>query len=120
MHRLLAFSAVLCVGALLTSSVHGAEPRTLSPLQARQYQNVCARCHARADSGAPLVGDAIAWSERNAGGFEQLLQRTVDGWRTMPPLGTCGGCSEADLRALVVYVSGASDPAALPKSRSAP
>ena len=106
MHRLLALLVLLGAGVLVTSSAQGAAPRTLSAIQSRQYQNVCSRCHARPDSGAPLVGDASAWSERNAGGFDQLLKRSVDGWRSMPPLGTCGSCSEADLRALVAYVSG--------------
>ena len=35
-----------------------------------------------------------------------MLIHTVDGFRGMPPLGGCGRCSEADLRALVAYVSG--------------
>jgi len=35
-----------------------------------------------------------------------LLAHTVNGYRGMPPLGACGSCSEADLRALVVYLSG--------------
>ena len=125
MHRLLVLSGLLFAGVLLATSAQGQAPRTLSPLQAQQYQNVCARCHAQADSGAPLVGDAAAWTERNGGGFEQLLKRSVDGWQSMPPLGTCGSCSEADLRALVAYMSGLADPAAsgtrgAPRTRGAP
>ena len=116
MHRVralsAALSAILWSAAGLAPEVALAETAALSAIQAQQYQNICARCHARPDSGAPLVGDAGAWSARTAGGFDLLLKRSVDGWQTMPPLGTCGSCSEADLRALVAYVSGVPDPEA--------
>ena len=82
----------------------------LTPLQAVQLRSVCARCHARPGSGAPLIGDTAAWTARAPVGFEVLLARTIDGYRTMPPLGTCGSCDEADFRALVVAVSGVADP----------
>ncbi len=84
----------------------------LTPTQGQQYQTVCARCHARTDTGAPVVGSAAAWQERVRPGFETLLSHTIDGFRTMPPLGTCGSCTEADFRALVSYVSGLADPGA--------
>ena len=35
-----------------------------------------------------------------------VLVHTVDGYRGMPPLGTCGLCSEQDLRELVRYMAG--------------
>ncbi len=109
---LAALLATVWAGALLAPEIAQAQTPALSAIQVQQYQNVCARCHARPDSGAPLVGDAAAWSTRNTGGFDQLLKRSVDGWQTMPPLGTCGSCSEADLRALVAYVSSVPDPEA--------
>ena len=99
--------ALAVVAALLSGS--GAVARAdapLSPRQQLQYQVVCATCHAMPGTGAPLTGDRAAWLERNAQGFEALLRNTVDGMRSMPPLGTCGSCTEADLRALVAYLSG--------------
>lgn len=115
MRRLLAIGIGLSIGIIGSLVNEGARAETgsaptLSALQAQQYQTVCSRCHARPETGAPLVGDAAAWEERAAGGFALLLQHTVDGWQTMPPLGTCGSCSEADFRALVAYVSGVADP----------
>jgi cytochrome c5 len=59
----------------------------------------------------PLVGDAAAWEGRRAQGFETLLANTVNGVRDMPPLGTCGACSEDDLRRLVAFVAGLPLPA---------
>ncbi len=93
-------------------------PRAAAPLTARQagyYQNICASCHADAQSGvAPQTGDIAAFAERMEGrGFESLVANTVNGMPFMPPLGSCSACSEADLRALVAYISGVPDPAAL-------
>ena len=36
----------------------------------------------------------------------RLLVHTVDGYRGMPPLGTCGLCSEDDFRELIRYMAG--------------
>lgn len=78
----------------------------LSPDAARAYQTACASCHARPGTGAPLVGDDHTWAKRSAQGANVLLAHTVNGYRGMPPLGTCGLCSEAELRALVAYMAG--------------
>ena len=53
-----------------------------------------------------LVGDAAAWETRREKGIETLLANTVNGYRGMPPLGTCGFCSEPDLRDLIAYMAG--------------
>jgi cytochrome c5 len=78
----------------------------LAPELARAYQSVCAECHARPGTGAPPPGSG-AWTSRRAQGADVLLGHVVNGYRGMPPLGGCGACSEADLRALVAYVSAA-------------
>jgi cytochrome c5 len=90
-----------------------AEPASsaqLSPELTLTYQSVCAECHARAGTGAPVAGDAGAWAKRRARGTEALVAHTVNGYRGMPPLGACGACSEADLRALVAYLAGTAEP----------
>ena len=78
----------------------------LSDANARTYQAACATCHARPGIGAPVTGVEADWRERRAQGLDVLLVHTVEGFRGMPPLGTCGLCSEADLRALVAYMAG--------------
>jgi cytochrome c5 len=78
----------------------------LSEQNARTYQAACATCHARPGIGAPLTGVDADWRERRAQGLEILLVHTVDGYKGMPPLGTCGLCSEDDLRTLVRYMAG--------------
>lgn len=100
--------AVVC---LVATSARAEDPRAAAPAQLEPalvstYQSTCAACHARAGTGAPLTGNDAAWRARRAAGTEVMLARTVNGWRGMPPLGGCGRCSEADLRALIEYMSG--------------
>lgn len=108
--RTLTSRAALLLSLLAACSPGGeAEPAAraqLGPEEARIYQTACASCHARPGTGAPLTGDEAAWAERRAQGADVLLAHTVNGWRGMPPLGTCGLCSEAELRALVAYMAG--------------
>jgi cytochrome c5 len=101
---------ILALGCTRSERAQPAGAGQLSPELVLTYQSVCAECHARAGTGAPLAGDAGAWAKRRAQGAELLLAHTVNGYRGMPPLGACGACSEADLRALVGYLSGASAP----------
>jgi cytochrome c5 len=78
----------------------------LSDANARTYHVACASCHGRPGIGAPITGLEADWRERREQGLDVLLVHTVDGYRGMPPLGTCGLCSEQDLRALVRYMAG--------------
>ncbi len=100
---------LLCLAAAACSRGDESAPAAraqLGPDGARVYQTACASCHARPGTGAPLTGDEAAWAERRAQGADVLLAHTVNGYRGMPPLGTCGLCSEAELRELVVYMAG--------------
>jgi cytochrome c5 len=78
----------------------------LDPAQTRVYQTACATCHARPGIGAPLTGIDEDWRERRKKGMDGLLVSTVNGFRGMPPLGTCGLCSEKDFRALIQFMAG--------------
>jgi cytochrome c5 len=82
----------------------------LEPTLILTYQSTCASCHARMGTGAPLTGNASDWSARRAQGSDALLVHTVNGYRGMPPLGGCGRCSEAELRALIAYMAGGPEP----------
>ncbi len=78
----------------------------LSDENARTYQAACATCHARPGIGAPLAGVDSDWRERREKGIDGLLVSTVNGLGGMPPLGTCGLCSESDFRVLIRYMAG--------------
>lgn len=87
---------------LLASPAH-------ADLDARQTKLLignCVQCHARPHIGAPLMGQAADWVERNKQGEAKLLANVIHGLRGMPPLGYCSACSEADFRALIRVMTG--------------
>lgn len=63
------------------------------------YQRFCISCHSSGVSGAPPLGNAVAWAPRIAQGEAMLLKHTVDGMPSsgMPPRGMCGACSDQEL-----------------------
>lgn len=97
---------MLAAGAAVTAGAADPEAPLLGARQARIFQQACARCHARPGIGVPLIGDEAAWRDRRERGFDALLATTVNGNLLMPPLGTCGACTEDDLRRLVAFVAG--------------
>lgn len=69
------------------------------------YDQSCKACHATPASGAPQTGDRAAWAPRLAQGLDTLLEHTVSGYKGMPPLGSCGDCSEDEFAALIRFMS---------------
>ena len=69
------------------------------------YQMSCFACHGTGAAGAPLLGDADAWSERMAKGMDAVMVNVVNGVNAMPPKGLCMTCSDGNLLALVDYMS---------------
>lgn len=91
-----------------TAAAIAAQAETLRPAEARLaavYERSCLACHGRAHSGAPLTGDAQAWAPRLAKGMEALLLSSRQGLGSMPAMGLCADCSDADLRALTEFMS---------------
>lgn len=81
----------------------------LSEREAWIFSRTCAHCHARPGLGVPVVGDDAAWAPRREKGLEALVENVVLGIGDMPPLGTCGFCTERDLRSIVVFLARLSD-----------
>jgi cytochrome c5 len=97
------------LGTLLAAlALFGAQgAAALDARLAQVYAATCATCHTRPETRAPLTGDAEAWREATSRGADSMLARSVLGYRGMPPLGTCGFCSESDLRALIAFMTAA-------------
>ena len=68
------------------------------------YQMSCFACHGTGAAGAPLLGDADAWTERMAKGMDAVMVNVVNGVNAMPPKGLCMTCSDDNLRTLVSYM----------------
>jgi cytochrome c5 len=64
----------------------------------------CAACHGTGVAGAPKVGDSSAWAPRAAQGIDTLLTHATNGFNAMPPKGTCGDCSEDELKGAIEYM----------------
>jgi len=65
------------------------------------FQTYCAACHSTGWNGAPISGIKGDWEPRLANGVETMLQNSKQGLNTMPPMGTCTDCSDAELRAAI-------------------
>ena len=67
-------------------------------------QSSCFACHGTGAAGAPKIGDKAAWAPRIAQGMDTLLEHATQGFRAMPPKGTCMSCSAQDLRDAITYM----------------
>lgn len=72
------------------------------------YNSLCFSCHANGVAGAPIVGHIDDWSKRLASGREKLYQSAIQGVGAMPPKGGNPSLTDADIKAAVNYMIGAS------------
>ena len=69
------------------------------------YNTVCATCHASGVAGAPKKGDKAVWQARLADGWDTVMSRAINGYKAMPPKGTCNTCTDADLKAAIEFMA---------------
>jgi len=70
----------------------------------RLYNENCKVCHATDAMGAPAVGDAEAWHEVAAKGFDKVLYNAVNGVGGMPPKGGNEDLKPSDLKEMVEFM----------------
>ena len=75
------------------------------PRLAKLYAQTCKACHTTPATGAPLTHDSGAWQPRLAQGMPVLLEHTVNGFKGMPPLGSCMDCTEKEFEALIRFMA---------------
>lgn len=68
------------------------------------YNSSCSACHGSGVLGAPKLGDAAAWAARLEKGVDTLTANAISGINAMPPMGTCGSCSEDDIKQTIQYM----------------
>lgn len=68
------------------------------------YNKVCKMCHASGMMGAPVVGDAAAWTDRIAQGIDTLNSNAINGIGKMKPKGGKKSLSDEDVIAAVTYM----------------
>lgn len=98
-------SAKVCVEGDACATAAPAAAASAAPAAARSadeiFNTVCAACHATGAAGAPKAGDAAAWAPRIAQGKETLYKHALGGFNMMPPKGTCGNCSDDEIKSVV-------------------
>lgn len=73
---------------------------------AAKYSRSCFMCHTSPEAKAPLVHDSQDWGQRLAQkGIDGLLHSAKNGLNAMPPMGQCADCSDAELKALIQFMS---------------
>lgn len=70
----------------------------------RVVAEVCAKCHATGEKGAPKIGDKLAWSKRAAVGLNGLTEHAITGLRQMPAHGGNPGLSDHELQRAITFM----------------
>ena len=68
------------------------------------YAKACVACHSVGVLNAPKLQDAGDWSPRLEKGFDVVWQNALNGIGAMPPMGTCGDCSDDEIKAAIEHM----------------
>lgn len=69
------------------------------------YDGACTACHGVGVLGAPKLQNAADWQPRlDEKGFDQVWKNAISGINAMPAMGTCGDCTEDDIKAAIEYM----------------
>jgi len=84
------------------------------------YKMACAMCHATGVTGAPKLGDAAAWKDRIAQGYDTLVKHAIEGIRLMPAKGGFADLNDKEVAlAVVVMTNSAGAKFSVPESKPA-
>jgi len=85
------------------------------------YTAVCAACHGAGIAGAPKFADKAGWAERNAQGYDALVEHAVKGIRGMPAKGGNPDLSDEEVARAVVHLANAAGASfKAPEAKAAP
>ena len=69
------------------------------------YNSACVACHGAGVLGAPKLHVAADWQPRiDERGMDGILDHAINGFNAMPPRGTCGNCSDDEIKAAIEYM----------------
>ncbi len=68
------------------------------------YTANCFACHGSGVMNAPKLGDKAAWAPRLSAGIDVLTTHAIKGKGLMPPKGGAVNASDAEIKAVVVYM----------------
>lgn len=93
----------LAIAAVMMFGVAGLAQAEMTGEQV--YDKHCKMCHDAGVAGAPKHGDKAAWAARVKQGDQVLFDHAKNGFKAMPPKGTCAECTDAELKAAIKYNS---------------
>nr|WP_241664587.1 c-type cytochrome [Ningiella ruwaisensis] len=89
------------VAGAVDASAAAAGPRTGKEI----YDAACVACHTTGVLNAPKLQVAADWQPRlDEKGFDQVWKNAVNGIGAMPAMGTCGDCTEEDIKTAIEYM----------------
>ncbi|MFK7701331.1 c-type cytochrome [Pseudomonas caspiana] len=93
-----------CAGMEVVASTGGGAAKSPDDIIAEH----CNACHGVGLLNAPKIGDTAAWKERadHQGGLDGLLAKAITGLNAMPAKGTCGDCTDDELKGAIQKMSG--------------
>jgi cytochrome c5 len=68
------------------------------------YAKACVACHSVGVLNAPKLQDVADWAPRMEKGFDTVWQNAIKGIGAMPPMGTCGDCTNDDIKAAIEHM----------------
>lgn len=68
------------------------------------YNKSCVACHSVGVLGAPKLQDSADWAPRISKGLDTLVEHAIKGFNAMPPKGTCGDCSDDEIKAAIEHM----------------
>ena len=81
-----------------------AKPTSAQSIGEQRYNEVCHVCHGTGLGGAPKFGDKAEWAPRIAEGMDVLMKHAIEGYKAMPPKGTCMNCTNDEIKAAIEYM----------------
>ncbi len=95
----------LNTGAPIMAEAAAAAPAASAARTGEQVYNAsCQACHATGAAGAPKLGDKAAWAPRIQQGMDTLMTHALKGFNAMPARGTCGNCSDQEIREAIEFM----------------
>ncbi|WP_404828192.1 c-type cytochrome [Fluctibacter corallii] len=96
---------IQAVGSVHVAGAEAASAAAAGPRSGQDIYNAsCVACHGVGVLGAPKLQNAGDWAPRLEKGFETVLSNAINGFNAMPPRGTCGDCSDDDIKAAIEYM----------------
>ena len=98
-------SRIQAVGKVHIAGIQAVSEASAGPRSGADiYAKSCSACHTPGIMGAPKSQVAADWTARLENGFDSVWKNAINGINAMPPRGTCGDCSDDDIKAAIEYM----------------